>query len=87
MTEPTSAELDRWNQLIHNLNGTCDDLHNFLENYEAEDLIDHMPFLQYLDNEIFLCSGCGWWYNLSDMSDDEEAQEPICNNCGGNDDD
>jgi hypothetical protein len=86
MSEPTNEELNRWNQLIYDINGTCEDLNNFLEDHESEDLIDHTPFLEHLDSEIFCCAGCGWWYDISDMSDNEEAQEPICNNCGDGDD-
>jgi hypothetical protein len=71
----SNAELDRWNQLIYDLQGTCEELYSFLER-EAEDLIDHMPFLNYLDNHIFLCDGCGWWCELSEMSD-----EGVCRDC------
>lgn len=73
------AELDRWNKLIYDLQGTCEGLESFLERREAEDLIDHMPFLNYLDNHIFLCDSCGWWCELSEMAVTEEVM--ICDQC------
>ncbi len=72
----SNAELDRWNQLIYDLQGTCNELNSFLERHNAEDLIDHISFLEYLDNHIFLCDGCGWWCELSEMSD-----EGVCSDC------
>lgn len=75
----SNAELDRWNRLIYDLQGTCNELHGFLERHDAEDLIDHIPFLEYLDNHIFLCDSCGWWCELSEMSD-----EGVCSDCCSN---
>jgi hypothetical protein len=72
----SDAELDRWNNLIHDLQGTCNGLHSFLEQHNAEDLIDYMPFLEYLDQNIFLCDDCDWWCELSEMSD-----EGVCSQC------
>lgn len=74
----TDSELDRWNQLIYDLQGTCEGLYSFLER-NAEDLIDYMPFLEYLDQHIFLCEGCGWWCELSEMAVTEEIV--ICDDC------
>jgi len=72
----SDAELDRWNNLIHELQGTCNELNSFLEQHNAEDLIDYMPFLEYLDQNIFLCDDCDWWCELSEMSD-----EGVCSQC------
>ena len=71
--------LDRWNQLIYDLQGTCNNLDSFLERNNAEDLIDYLPFLEYLDNHIFLCDGCGWWCETSEMAVTETVC--ICDNC------
>lgn len=79
-----NATLDRWNQLIYDLQGTCNELHSFLERKDAEDLIDHMPFLYYLDNHIFLCDGCGWWCSISESSENVDTE---CTDCNSNDDD
>lgn len=74
----TDSELDRWNQLIYDLQGTCEGLYSFLER-NAEDLIDYMPFLEYLDQHIFLCESCGWWCELSEMAVTEEIC--TCDDC------
>lgn len=71
-------ELDRWNQIIYALNGTCESLGSLLCREEAEDLRDHMPFLNYLDGEIFCCETCGWWHEISESS---EADDTSCRDC------
>lgn len=72
--------LDLWNQVIYDLNGSCESLEQVLANNEAEQLFDYMPFLEYLDGEIFLCDGCGWWHEISEMADDEDSPG-ICEHC------
>lgn len=74
-----NASLDRWNQLIYDLQGTCNGLESFLERHDAEDLIDHAPFLHYLDNHIFLCDVCGWWCELSEAAEDSDTV--VCTDC------
>jgi hypothetical protein len=74
----SDAELDHWNKLIYDLQGTCEGLESFLERNDP-DLIDYMPFLEYLDNHIFLCESCGWWCELSEMAITEEIC--ICDQC------
>lgn len=72
--------LDKWNQIIYDLNGTCDTIIRVLDKHDAEELEDHMPFLEYLDNEIFNCECCGWWFELSEMAEGEE-NHGICEHC------
>lgn len=69
-------DIDLWNKIIYDLNGSCDSLEHQLINHDAEQLLDYMPFLNYLDNVIFLCDGCGWWCELSEMAD-----SGVCNSC------
>jgi hypothetical protein len=71
----SDAELDRWNGIIHALQGTCNSLESYLENNDAEDLVDYRPFLEYLDQHIFLCGQCDWWCELSEMSDEEACSD------------
>jgi hypothetical protein len=75
-TKMNLNDIDLWNKIIYDLNGSCDSLERQLINHDAEELRDYMPFLNYLDNEIFLCDGCGWWCELSEMTDSE-----LCNSC------
>jgi hypothetical protein len=73
----SETELDRWSEIVHDLQGTCEDLHNFLEQHDAEDLIDNKPFLEYLDNHIFLCDSCGWWAEASEREIDNSCTSCI----------
>ena len=70
------TELERWSDIVNGLQRTCEDLHNFLEQNNAEDLIDHKPFLEYLDDHIFLCDSCGWWAETSEREIDD-----YCTSC------
>lgn len=75
--------IDLWEKIIYELNGTCDSMEHVLEHCEALDLQDHMPFLNYLDNQIFLCESCGWWHPISEMADNDNWE---CRNCAPEDD-
>lgn len=68
---------DLWEQLIYDLQGTCEGLDSFLER-NAPDLIDYQPFLLHLDNQIFCCEVCNWWFELSDMADNDNWE---CRDC------
>ena len=74
-------DIDLWEKIIYALNGTCDAFSSVLSYYDAEQLEDYMPFLQYLDNEIFCCNDCNWWYSISEMADDDEWH---CESCAEN---
>lgn len=70
--------IDLWEKIIYQLKGTCNTMDRVLEEHNAEELEDHMPFLNHLDNQIFLCEGCGWWCEISEMSEDSDTE---CNDC------
>jgi len=70
--------IDLWEQIVYRLNGTCDSLEHALAEFDAEPLQDHMPFLDFLDIEIFRCDCCNWWSPVSEMS---EAGEWECRDC------
>lgn len=74
-------ELDKWNEIIEELRGSCKSLNEVLYNHDREDLEDDMNFLGYLYQEIFNCTSCGWWYEISEESGVAEG-ELICNDCG-----
>jgi hypothetical protein len=74
--------IDLWEQLIHELQGTCNSLDTLLER-NAPQLIDHLPFLHYLDNQIFCCEICNWWLEISEMADNDRWE---CRDCSSEDD-
>lgn len=73
------SEIDLWEQIVYDVNGTCESLESHLETANALHLHDHMPFLNYLDDQIFRCTCCSWWCPVSEMS--EQSEEPICTDC------
>ena len=75
--------IDLWEKIIYQLNGSCDSLEQALATNEAEELEDHMPFLEYLDNEIFRCDCCSWWCPISESSENVDTE---CTDCNPNDD-
>lgn len=68
-------------EIIETLQGTCMSLNEGIqtilgEEAEFDDLTDEE--LEHIDSEIFLCESCGWWCELSEMSDEDEGN---CQDC------
>ena len=74
--------IDLWEKIIYELNGTCNSIEYVLDNNNAEELQDHLPFLNHLDNEIFRCDGCSWWCSIAEMSEKSDTE---CNDCAPDD--
>lgn len=69
-------------ELIQYLQGSCETLDDGIravlgDEYSEDDLTDEDR--QTIDGELFLCAVCGWWYEVCEMSEDEDEQ--ICNDC------
>ena len=58
-------------EIINYLVGTC----NSFDPSEYSDEI-----VSEVDNHIFCCEECGWWCEMSEMSDDEE-HDWTCSDC------
>ena len=71
-------DIDLWERIIYDLNGTCKTIAEALDDNEALDLEDYEPFLSHLDNQIFRCECCNWWCDLSEMADDDSWN---CRDC------
>lgn len=69
--------------IIEDLRGTCQTLNVVLEKHEAEELEDDKQFLEELDNTVFCCECCGWWYEIWEMSDSHSWE---CVDCYPEDD-
>lgn len=75
-------ELDKWNEIIETLRGSCEPLPRVLMRYNREDLEDNTEFLDELDQEIFRCNCCRWWCEISEESSEEiDYPELICKDC------
>jgi hypothetical protein len=68
-----------WEQIVYDLQGTCNTLYGVLNHHEAEHLENNEQFLNYVDQHIFLCDTCGWWCEVSELSENEQFNE--CTDC------
>ena len=59
-------------ELIDRLRGTCNESFD-LDDYNLEEL-------EYLDECIFECTRCGWWYDIGDLGDCD-VDELVCIEC------
>lgn len=72
---------EQFYELVEYLQGSCltteeamNDLFELSEDDLSESQIDE------LWSDMFKCSNCGWWYEMSEESGIDES-ELICNNC------
>jgi hypothetical protein len=71
-----------WNTVVDYLRGTCLSLDDAVTALAAQELADHMPFLNHLDQEIFCCNQCGWWCDQDEeASEDHGLDEWTCTEC------
>lgn len=69
-------------QIAYELQGSCDSLCAVLERHEMEGAEHDSTFCYQLDSLVFECLGCGWWFEISEMSDDP-AHDWKCEDCAG----
>ncbi len=70
----------RIDDLVYHLQGTCISLEEACADlgFDREDLT--MKELEELDNCLFECDNCGWWYDVGERSD-VDCDENICLHC------
>lgn len=73
MTQERRNILDN---IIQDLLGTCQVLDEVAAYWGIDELT--LADIQYIESDIFLCVGCGWWCDLSEQHYDEE---PLCDDC------
>lgn len=71
-------------QLVQTLQGSCMSLDDgvqevFGDEHDGSSL--PMEYLNALDQELFLCATCGWWYEICDNADDGIDNENNCVDC------
>lgn len=73
----TNEEMEK---LIGHLQGTCISLNEGTQAlFDLDEDCLTTENSQQIDDEIFLCEECGWWYEVSEMSEREDEQ--VCNDC------
>jgi len=73
------------NELIDYLQGTCKSLEEGCQEVfgiSSDELT--VKETNDLDMAIFLCEECGWWFEISEMSDELNGEQ-ICNDCHNED--
>jgi hypothetical protein len=63
-----------YEKIIDQLRGTYENLHPLLEEFQ---IVDNMEVFRAIDDEIFTCEVCGWWCEISEMSDTDQ----VCRDC------
>lgn len=77
----TNSQLE---ELIQSLSGSSDTLSGAIEelfgsDFSEDDLTDDDH--NYIDNQIFLCTECGWWCEIHEESEECLDGERICKDC------
>ena len=68
-------------QLIQYLQGSCKTLEEAIrDSYDMSEGDLTEQDTDKIDSEIFLCSTCGWWCEISEMKLDS-SDEQICGDC------
>lgn len=82
---------DQFEKIINYLQGSCmnmeEAIHHTTENDDlCEDDITESQ-MAHLDQEIFLCTDCNWWCEISEEVKSEEDGEMGCRDCNPDEED
>lgn len=78
---------EQLNKVIEHLQGTCGTLGNSIAEVTEDDSLDDFCLtssqLDQVDNEIFECTTCGWWCEMSEACFEFEHDhvENTCEDC------
>lgn len=77
----TSEQLTR---IIEYLQGSCETLDNAIKTITENDELDEDCLteeqLEEIDDHIFNCTTCGWWYEVGECSESDDG-EMVCLDC------
>lgn len=71
---------ERITRLVEHLQGTCKGLDEGCQDLGIDERSLSMEELEQIDNEIFVCDSCGWWYELGEEGSSRDG-ERVCENC------
>lgn len=66
--------------IIENLMGTCKTVEEVCNEYGLEERDLAAEDFDEIDNSIFLCADCGWWYDLGEQGECD-GDDTICEKC------
>ena len=64
------------------LYGSSLSLSSVLEDFAMEEAEQDTDFLEALDELVFCCTGCDWWFEQSEMAEDC-GDDWVCEDCHG----
>lgn len=67
-------------KVAEQIQGTCESLDGVCERMGFEGAFNVQEFCNRLDMLVFECTACGWWCEISEMSEDE-AHDWQCSDC------
>lgn len=70
---------DKIEKLIEHLRGTCVSMYEGCADMDIDEDDLTLEELQQVDNEIFRCASCGWWYDKDECN--EVNGEWVCDDC------
>jgi hypothetical protein len=73
---------DQMHELVDATQGTCKSLEEVCEDHFGHEPMDYdneMEICQFVDNLIFNCVVCGWWFEMGDMA--QYCDEWTCSSC------
>jgi hypothetical protein len=85
---PPEELVDVAAHVAEELRGQCQ--HNLLDVLERighPELETDQAFCDAIDQEVFLCTCCGWWCEQSEAGEDNEGGEPQCDECAPEEED
>lgn len=56
-------------EIAYELQGTCLSLHEVLERNDMDGADNDAEFCARLDELVFCCNDCNWWFEIHEMSD------------------
>lgn len=69
----------KFEEVVEYLRGTCQSLSEACAVFEVDEDSLSTEDYDYLDEEIFRCEECSWWYSMDELSQCED--DPICTDC------
>lgn len=77
---------EQMNELVNHLQGTCLSMHEALYqmfNVDENDIENELEMCEHIDNAIFLCRECGWWFENGYWNPEgfEAGNGEVCLDC------
>lgn len=77
---------EQMEELVNTVNGTCESIYSTCERLFGHEICEYeneMEICGYVDDRIFECGECGWWYDAGWWNTDESVTrgENICLGC------